>query len=274
MNASEFIFAQEVVQEDKILEERQNRFWLKLIFGVVFILLVVFVTLLVTAGGVGPSRSVNNGAHSPQLFVLADLFPLNGTLPAKGEICRSYDSGMVEKYPPIVQCYCGGKMNYFPIDALQSYYNLSQTLIKERIIAMEPDPTDCSNPLSVGILWLMLDQNPKPISIPVLVRRYILSVFFHSLDGLIWTRNTFWLSTWNECLWFGVSCDINNNVSKIELPDNRLYGSIPEQIGFLQDLQVLDLSLNKALVGTIPSTLSSLPRLETLNVSGTSLHKR
>ena len=59
------------------------------------------------------------------------------------------------------------------------------------------------------------------------------------------------------CTWYGVKCDANRRVSKLELTYNDLTGSIPESIGKLTALTDLDLSFNH-LNGSIPDSIGQL----------------
>jgi len=79
------------------------------------------------------------------------------------------------------------------------------------------------------------------------------------------------VSNWDDedtflCDFSGVTCDSNSNVIRIELKGRGLKGTVPEEIGFLSFLEVLDLSDNH-LSGFLPSDLRWAP-LRHLDVSG------
>ncbi|KAJ1377434.1 Serine/threonine-protein kinase, active site [Sesbania bispinosa] len=107
------------------------------------------------------------------------------------------------------------------------------------------------------------------------------------------------LSNWDPvddtpCSWFGVSCNLKNEVVQLDLryvdllgglPTNftsllslnsliltgtNLTGSIPKEIGNLGELSYLDLSDN-ALSGEIPSELCYLPKLQELHLNSNDL---
>ena len=68
------------------------------------------------------------------------------------------------------------------------------------------------------------------------------------------------------CDFSGVTCDANSNVIAIQLKGRGLKGIIPEELGFLQYLEILDLSDNH-LSGFLPSDLRWAP-LQQLDISG------
>lgn len=79
------------------------------------------------------------------------------------------------------------------------------------------------------------------------------------------------VSNWDDeetflCDFSGVACDSNSNVVRIELKGRGLKGTIPEELGFLSFLEVLDVSDNH-LSGFLPSDLRWAP-LRHLDVSG------
>ena len=92
-----------------------------------------------------------------------------------------------------------------------------------------------------------------------------LMLLYNSVDGGAWTDNSNWGSTTvpvNQ--WFGVVADSNGAVTKLELPGNNLSGALPDDLGSLTGLTVLDLSGNR-LTGTIPE-LTALTGLQTLDL--------
>ncbi|NJO16773.1 MAG: choice-of-anchor D domain-containing protein [Thioploca sp.] len=109
---------------------------------------------------------------------------------------------------------------------------------------------------------------------------------YNSTQGPNWGNKTGWNETDTPCSWYGIKCD-NGQVYSLELPENKLSGTlsnsleklslldslylsgnqltgpIPESLGNLSNLYILALSGNQ-LTGSIPSSLGNLSNLETL----------
>jgi hypothetical protein len=74
---------------------------------------------------------------------------------------------------------------------------------------------------------------------------YSLQSIYNETGGDDWFDNTGWMSSLDHCEWFGVSCDNNGYVTKIEMSNNNLDGAFPaESIASFYKLQELDLSDN------------------------------
>lgn len=85
------------------------------------------------------------------------------------------------------------------------------------------------------------------------------------------------LQSWNyydetPCSWNGVSCsapgilDVFSRVIALSLPNSRLLGSIPDDLGMIEHLRNLDLS-NNALNGSLPLSLFNASELRVLDLS-------
>jgi hypothetical protein len=60
---------------------------------------------------------------------------------------------------------------------------------------------------------------------------------FDGMGGKAWKHSTNWGSQVSVCLWFGVTCDASKSfVSKLELGNNLLVGTIPSSISNLVNL--------------------------------------
>jgi hypothetical protein len=111
----------------------------------------------------------------------------------------------------------------------------------------------------------------KQVAIPPEERR-ALEAIYKSTDGEHWKHRVGWLGPpGTECSWHGVQCGPSDGESMrvvdIDLYENNLAGVIPQEIGQLKKLQVLNFEMNQ-LVGAIPSTLGQLGDLEWLAIFG------
>jgi hypothetical protein len=110
--------------------------------------------------------------------------------------------------------------------------------------------------------------------------RYVLALFYYALRGDRWEHEVNWLTKHSHCNWnndypsasarppirIGVECDFtkgNYTVTKLFLPSLDLQGQLPTEIGWLVDLETLDLYTND-ISGDIPEELQSLHNLKKL----------
>ena len=124
--------------------------------------------------------------------------------------------------------------------------------------------------------------------------RAALAALYAATGGDDWTNNDKWLSEESLGNWHGVITDSQGRVSKIDLDENQLVGSIPSELGNLSHLTSLNLGGNQLtgvipvelgdilgltsldlednqLVGSIPSELGNLSHLTSLNLGGNQL---
>ena len=98
-----------------------------------------------------------------------------------------------------------------------------------------------------------------------LTDREILEIFYEATGGGDWTDNTNWLSDEELSEWFGVDTR-GGRVDYLYLRNNNLVGTIPPELGGLEELFILFLSEN-SLSGPIPAALSKFKRLRDLFVN-------
>jgi Leucine-rich repeat (LRR) protein len=88
---------------------------------------------------------------------------------------------------------------------------------------------------------------------------------YNTANGSTWDNKTGWLQTNTPCTWFGITCE-GNRVSRIDLFENDVSGSLPAELGDLKGLKVLRMR-NNNLTGGIPSQiLQNMPVLEEINL--------
>jgi Leucine-rich repeat (LRR) protein len=94
--------------------------------------------------------------------------------------------------------------------------------------------------------------------------RDALIALYNATNGASWTPPT-WdtATTGSECTtWKGVSCNAFDRVSKLELQYFNLDGSLPAELGDLEQLISLKLFGNPLLTGSIPPELGNLSNLQ------------
>jgi Leucine-rich repeat (LRR) protein len=94
-----------------------------------------------------------------------------------------------------------------------------------------------------------------------------LVAFYNSTNGPGWTNSTNWL-TGSVSTWQGITVS-NGRVTTINLPSNNLSGTLPDEIGNLNALQVLilgEIAGTNNIGGSIPETIGNLSALVNLQL--------
>jgi hypothetical protein len=133
--------------------------------------------------------------------------------------------------------------------------------------------SDLASPQYKAFLWLTAkpadeqDGPPKRnLDLDLLRSRYTMATLYYSAGGENWTRSDNWLSPSHISTWWYPSSesgdfDANQNILKLDLRNNNLVGTLPNELVFLSSLQVIELGRN-ALTGRIPSEFARLVNLE------------
>ncbi|KAL3906489.1 MAG: hypothetical protein SGILL_009251, partial [Bacillariaceae sp.] len=88
--------------------------------------------------------------------------------------------------------------------------------------------------------------------------RYVAAVLGFAWKYENWNDNTNWLDGGvSTCEWQGLSCNDDGRISVMDLAVQNLQGSIPSEIGFLDNLDFVFLFRN-ALTGSIPTEMGNL----------------
>ena len=111
---------------------------------------------------------------------------------------------------------------------------------------------------------------PAPTVAPDDPDRGALVALYNATEGDNWTVRTNWLSDRPVGEWYGVTTSGDGRVTGLALSDNNLHGSIPADLGSLDDMAWLDLRRNR-LSGSIPEALGDLDSLTHLYLAGNSL---
>eukprot|EP00984_Skeletonema_dohrnii_P005236 scaffold1834_cov73-Skeletonema_dohrnii-CCMP3373.AAC.1 len=148
------------------------------------------------------------------------------------------------------------------------------------------------SPQEEAFLWVTTEDHIDPPLQPgtdddaQIIQRYILAVFYYATNGDGWDDNGGWLGSSNECYWINsnVYCHGGGDdmVTALLPSGNNLVGSIPTELGKLGRLELLDLNnnqltggipteLGQLLTGGIPTELGQLVNLERLYLDGNQL---
>lgn len=95
-----------------------------------------------------------------------------------------------------------------------------------------------------------------------------LIALYNATDGENWS--TTWDLTQGYDTWFGITTDDQNKVTRINLPNNNLVGTIPSELADLDALRDLVIS-NNEISGVIPQSLTTLELISTLDVANNKL---
>ena len=105
---------------------------------------------------------------------------------------------------------------------------------------------------------------------PPSAQRKALRALYEATDGMGWTNKTGWLGGGDPCAppWFGLKCkdgmvvqlDSTTRLNSSVEVGNSMGGTLPSQLSFLKELQVLSFSDNQ-ISGTIPTELMTLTKM-------------
>ena len=98
--------------------------------------------------------------------------------------------------------------------------------------------------------------------------REALVALYQATGGPNWRNSDNWLSRTQPLEeWYGVTTDLNGRVIKLDLSHNNVSGEIPQELGTLTSLKILNLKLHR-LTGNIPPELGNLSSLQYLDLTG------
>jgi Leucine-rich repeat (LRR) protein len=133
-----------------------------------------------------------------------------------------------------------------------------------------------SSPQNKALIWLSNNTDINSYSNATKIQRYALATLFYCTNGNSWFSKANWSSNRDECDWGYVFCDENRSLETLDLSSNNLFGTIPNELALLSNLNYLDLSsltgtIPNNLTGTIPSQIALMSNLYGLYLSGNSL---
>jgi hypothetical protein len=90
-----------------------------------------------------------------------------------------------------------------------------------------------------------MEPNEMGVSVKSTLSRFALACVYAAGNGKWWIHQTGWLSNESECLWDGISCDSDGQITSLALSDNNIQGILDMQIGLLQDLKIVGVVYNE-----------------------------
>lgn len=164
------------------------------------------------------------------------------------------------------------------LDNAHTLTDLIQDTSYHIIIKTETDPhTSNSRPETNNLNFIISAPSSQFMTTAVILptvsvqEREALVALYNSTDGASWTNNTNWLIG-DPCIsqWHGVTC-ITNQITELDLFNNNLVGTLPEEIGGLLHLQILKIIFSE-LNGAIPASIGDLSNLIELQLVGSQLN--
>jgi len=115
----------------------------------------------------------------------------------------------------------------------------------------------------------------NPVDPVVVIQCYVINLFGLSLGMDYWKKNDGWvLADKHECSWYGIVCDTNKMVLKIQLGNNNMTGNLPNKeifrLSHLQQLELWENDINGSISEIAScSSLTHLWLSDCGNISGT-----
>jgi hypothetical protein len=182
-----------------------------------------------------------------------------------------------EEQSAIVRCFCGnstgGAYGNLTEEGKLFYGSLnSSLLILDPTYTVEVDSCHPYNQILLAAgesakAFNLTTTQLTSIPIDVFVSDFVLVHTFVTMDGLHWDQSDKWLSIPDLCYWYGVGCLFIEILHELRLPQNGLSGTLSPLWGRMNNLQVLDLSGNIEIEGTIPPEMAFMVSLNTLSLS-------
>jgi hypothetical protein len=130
----------------------------------------------------------------------------------------------------------------------------------ESMLSTVSDPSsflDSVSPQARALHWMVYEDALLTSADDLnLFQRYAIILFAFTTNAELWRVAEPWykLTGSHECSFEGVDCDLDKQVTKIDLWIRKISGTLPEEIGLLTELTFLRLG-NNFIEGTIPDSL-------------------
>lgn len=173
---------------------------------------------------------------------------------------------------PVTQCHCAGSISVVTGGVAARYITLNQTLMPTVDPSFHDAMQSCS-PQNQALVWLATDNGDSPtLSESALRQRYNLALLFILWNGPGWQANDGWLSSHDECVWYGITCNDQMNVTDISLSNNTMSGQLASAISSFADLISLELDGNQFNGSTLTSLFGEMSNLQKLQLNLTGIN--
>lgn len=242
-------------------------------FGYIFSLKFLYLDENQLVGTIPPSMA-REGSILEELWLQNNI--LSGTIPAQLSILRNLvnlyvDGNKLTGTVPVDLCRENLNADFFEYvigEEHRDYCNSISCPADTYSLRGIYPCFACSPDNNTSIVSYFSPYLGKTTSCFDMNQRDILLKLFQDTGGPeSWSKEENWdVENSFLCSFIGITCDVNNHVVAIDLPNMGLKGTIPQEIGFLKYLTRLDLS-NNQLTGFLPSDLRFAP-LNYLDISG------
>jgi hypothetical protein len=143
-----------------------------------------------------------------------------------------------QSQPDIMQqCKCFQSVNIISPQVASSYHALVTNYVLQ-LPHYYSEPINSCSPVNQALLWLAVENSTGTSDSELrLLNRFVLTILFVAWGGPMWKQNEGWLTPYNECTWYGITCQ-HQVITGISLSNNSIaYGSsIPTELFLLTGL--------------------------------------
>lgn len=173
---------------------------------------------------------------------------------------------------PYSQCYCNKKITTAASDIVSRYGNLTASFIRDVYPSFNESFESCTSS-NQALVWLASgDGYTDSTPIDTMRQRYRLAVLFSLWNGLGWAGTGGWLSSGDECSWFGLSCNNYGTVVSVSLSNNSVVGELTPAMPLLTNLVSLVLDGNYFHGSNIPREINVMINLQHLELVSTGIN--
>ena len=141
---------------------------------------------------------------------------------------------------------------------------------------LSPSPSTSRSEIPTEGPRLIASSFPSASLSPYALVLSVLQELYDSTGGPTWELPDISSGAWDfssgqsYCAFHGVTCDVMEQITEIDLSQTNLRGTIPSEVGLLSSLTDLNLE-NNSITGTIPSEIGLLLSLRDIDLDNNSV---